>query len=134
MESNQEVYNASGMEKKLIIRFLKQRKRGIYNTITEAYAGVIASMSITMALEIIREDLEKDAEEEVVLNYSSLAHAIKKYKRKAKTKSNVASEPKMDTWEFLDAHEITEKHLAPGKFKLPQVDASKSKDSKSKAY
>ena len=103
MESNQEVYNASGMEKKLIIRFLKQRKRGIYNTITEAYAGVIASMSITMALEIIREDLEKDAEEEVVLNYSSLAHAIKKYKRKAKTKSNVASEPKMDTWEFLDA-------------------------------
>ena len=121
------------MEKKLIIRFLKQRKRGVYNAITDAYAGVIASMSITMALEIIREDLEKDAEEEVVLNYSSLAHAIKKYKCKAKAKSNVTSEAKMDKWDFLDAHEISEKHLAPGRFKLPQVDADISKDSKSKA-
>jgi hypothetical protein len=121
------------MEKKLIIRFLKQRKRGVYNAITDTYAGVITSMSITMALEIIREDLQKISEEEVVLNYSSLAHAIKKYKRKAKPKSNVALAPKMDKWEFLDAHEITEKHLAPGKFKLPQFDARKSKDSKSKA-
>jgi hypothetical protein len=121
------------MEKKLIIRFLKQRKRGVYIAITDAYAGVIASMSITMALEIIREDLEKDSEEEVVLNYSSLAHAIKKYKRKAKTKSNVASEAKMDKWEFLDAYEISEKHLTPGSFKLPQVDAGKSKKSKLKA-
>jgi hypothetical protein len=121
------------MEKKLIIRFLKQRKRGVYNAITDAYAGVITSMSITMALEIIREDLEKDAEEEVVLNYSSLAHAVKKYKGKAKAKSNVASEAKMDKWEFLDAHEISDKHLTPGRFKLPQVDAGKSKESKSKA-
>ena len=121
------------MEKKLIIRFLKQRKRGVYNAITDAYAGVIATMSITMALEIIREDLEKDAEEEVVLNYSSLAHAIKKYKRKAKTKSNGASEAKMEKWEFLDAHELSNNNLTPGRFKLPQVDADKSKDSKSKA-
>jgi len=121
------------MNKKYIIRFLKERQRGAYTLLAEMYDEIITSVGPAMSLQIIRDDLQKDSEEEVVLNYSSLAHAIKKYKRRAKTKSNAKAEPKIDTWKFLDAHEISEKQLPPGRFKLPQVDAGKSKESKSKA-
>lgn len=121
------------MNKKYIIRFLKERQRGAYTLLVEMYSEIVTSIGPTIALQIIRDDLQKESEEEVLLNYSSLAHAIKKYKRKVKAKANVTLEAKMEKWEFLDAHEITEKHLAPGKFKLPQVDAGKCKESKSKA-
>lgn len=121
------------MNKKYIIRFLKEGQRGAYTLLVEMYSEIITCVGPAMSLQIIRDDLQKESEEELVLNYSSLAHAIKKYKRKAETKSNVPSEAKMEKWEFLDAHEISEKHLTPGRFKLPQVDAGKSKESKSKA-
>jgi hypothetical protein len=121
------------MNKKYIIRFLKEGQRGAYTLLVEMYSEIITCVGPAMSLQIIRDDLQKESEEELVLNYSSLAHAIKKYKRKAETKSNVTSEAKMEKWEFLDAHEISEKHLTPGKFKLPQVDAGKDKESKSKA-
>jgi hypothetical protein len=112
---------------------LKERQRGAYTLLVEMYSEIVTSIGPAMSLQIIRDDLQKDSEEEVVLNYSSLAHAIKKYKRRAKAKSNAKAEPKIDTWKFLDAHEISEKQLTPGRFKLPQVDAGKSKESKSKA-
>lgn len=121
------------MHKKYIIRFLKEGQRGAYTLLVDVYGEVITSIGPAMALHIIRDDLQKESEEEVVLNYSSLAHAIKKYKSKAKTKTNVESELKMEKWEFLDAHEITEKQLTPGRFKLPHVDADKNRESKSKA-
>ncbi len=121
------------MNKKYIIRFLKEGQRGAYTLLVEMYSEIITSVGPSMSLQIIRDDLQKESEEELVLNYSSLAHAIKKYKRKAETKSTVTSEARMDKWEFLDAHEISAKHLTPGKFKLPQVDAGKDKESKSKA-
>lgn len=121
------------MTKKYIIRFLKEGQRGAYTLLVEMYGEIITSVGPAMSLQIIRDDLQKESDEEVVLNYSSLAHAIKKYKRKAETKTNANTEPKIDTWKFLDAHEISEKQLMPGRFKLPQVDAGKSKESKSKA-
>ena len=121
------------MNKKYIIRFLKERQRGAYTLLVEMYSEIVTSIGPTISLQIIRDDLQKESEEEVLLNYSSLAHAIKKYKRKVKAKANVTLEAKMEKWEFLDAHEITEKHLAPGKFKLSQVETGKSKESKSKA-
>ena len=121
------------MNKKYIIRFLKERQRGAYRLLAEMYDQIITSVGPAMSLQIIRDDLQKESEEEVVLNYSSLAHAIRKYKCKAETKSNSKGEPKIDTWEFLDAHELGEKQLTPGRFKLPHVDAGKGKDFKSKA-
>ena len=51
------------MEKKHIIKFLNAKKRGVYTLLVEMYADVISSMAIKMALEIIREDLEKEARE-----------------------------------------------------------------------
>jgi hypothetical protein len=123
------------MEKKHIIRFLKEKKRGVYTLIVEMYADVVTSMAVTMALEIIKEDLEKDLgkglgkdlgkglEEQsgtkVDINYFSLAQAISKYK-KEKTISHsglVAKE-----WAFKDTHELKENQTAPGKFKINQVD------------
>lgn len=114
------------MDKKFMIRFLKEGKRGAYTLLVDMYREVITSVGPTMALQIIRDDLQKESEAEVVLNYSSLAHAIKKYKRKVET--DATSELKIEKkWEFLDAHEIAEKQLSPGRFKLPQVTAGKGK-------
>lgn len=98
---------------------MKERQRGAYTLLVEMYSEIVTSIGPAMSLQIIRDDLQKESEEEVVLNYSSLAHAIKKYKRGAKTKSNVTSEAKIEKWKFLDAHEISEKQLTPGRFKLP---------------
>lgn len=100
------------MEKKHIIRFLKERKRGVYTLMVEMYSDVATSMAVTMALEIIKEDLEKETGAIVELNYFSLAQAISKYK---KEKAISKTEKK---WSFRDAHEIKENQLAPGKFKI----------------
>lgn len=100
------------MEKKHIIRFLKERKRGVYTLMVEMYSDVATSMAVTMALEIIKEDLEKETGAIVELNYFSLAQAISKYK---KEKAILKTEKK---WSFRDAHEIKENQLAPGKFKI----------------
>ena len=102
------------MEKKHIIRFLNAKKRGIYTLLVEMYADVITSMAITMALEIIREDLEKEAREKVQLNYFSLAQAAAKFKKKAKAK------PESRKMEFKDAYEQSDKQNSPGKFTLKQ--------------
>ena len=100
------------MEKKHIIRFLNERKRGVYTLMVEMYSDVATSMAVTMALEIIKEDLEKETGAVVELNYFSLAQAIAKYK---KEKAKSLTERK---WSFKDAHEITETQSTPGKFKI----------------
>ena len=102
------------MEKKHIIKFLNAKKRGVYTLLVEMYADVISSMAITMALEIIREDLEKEASEKVQLNYFSLAQAVAKFKKKAKAK------PESRKPEFKDAHELSDKQKSPGTFTLKQ--------------
>jgi hypothetical protein len=102
------------MEKKHIIKFLKSKKRGVYALLVEMYADVIRSMAITMALEIIREDLEKDSEEKAELNYFSFAQAVAKFKKKAKAK------PESRKREFKDAHEQSDKQKPAGTFTLGQ--------------
>lgn len=100
------------MEKKHLIRFLKEKKRGTYTLLVEMYANVVSSMAVTMALEIIREDLEQESGEPLALNYFSLAQAIAKYKKRGSSKSGVPRK-----WEFKDANE-TKDQLVPGKFKI----------------
>ncbi len=103
------------MEKKHIIRFLKHKKRGVYKLIVEMYADVITSMAVTMALDIIREDLQKESGESVQLNYFSLAQAAAKFKKSAHLKETVK-----EKWTFKDSHEIKEPQIVPGRFKLDQ--------------
>jgi hypothetical protein len=103
------------MEKKVIIRFLKEKRRGAYTLLVEMYAGVIVSMGVKMALELIREDLEKDSGASVELRYFSLARAVGRFKKKATTKPEAISTRK---WEFRDTNEIKESQLSPGKFKI----------------
>jgi AAA15 family ATPase/GTPase len=104
------------MEKKHIIKFLKLRKRGVYKLIVKLYADVITSMAVTMALEVIAEDLEKESGEKVELNYFSLAQAA------AKVKKTIETDPglKKGTNRFKDANELEEKQTKPGGFKCPQ--------------
>lgn len=47
------------MEKKHIIKFLNGKKRGAYRLLVEMYSEEGTSMPVTIALEIIREDLTK---------------------------------------------------------------------------
>lgn len=104
------------MEKKHIIKFLKLRKRGVYTLIVEVYADVITSMAITMALEVIAEDLQKESGEKVELNYFSLAQAVAKFKKKIEVDPRI----KKSTNRFKDANELEEKQTKPGGFKCPQ--------------
>lgn len=102
------------MEKKHIIKFLKLRKRGVYPLIVELYADVIASMAVTMALDVITEDLENVSGETVKLNYYSLAQAVAKFK-----KDNEAShQAKKGANRFKNANELEEKQTKPGVFKV----------------
>jgi hypothetical protein len=98
------------MEKKHIIKFLNGKKRGVYPLLVEMYATVVTTMATTMALEIIKEDLEMDSGEKVELNYFSLAQAVAKYKKKIKAKPEGKRKP-----EFKDAHELSEKQLPAGR-------------------
>ncbi|HEY3430124.1 MAG TPA: hypothetical protein VGK39_05555 [Cyclobacteriaceae bacterium] len=95
---------------------MKLRKRGVYKLIVELYAEVITSMAVTMALEVIAEDLEKESSEKVKLNYYSLAQAA------AKLKKDIESKPaeKKVRDRFKDANELEEKQTKPGGFKVPQ--------------
>jgi hypothetical protein len=104
------------MEQKHIIKFLKLRKRGVYKLIVELYAEVITSMAITMALEVITEDLEKECGEKVELNYFSLAQAAAKFKKEIEADPGI----KKSANRFKDANELEEKQTKPGGFKCPQ--------------
>lgn len=104
------------MEKKHIIKFLKLRKRGVYKLIVELYAEVITAMAVTMAMEVIAEDLEKESSEKVKLNYFSLAQAAAKFKKEIEADPGI----KKGTNRFKDANELEEKQTKPGGFKCPQ--------------
>lgn len=104
------------MEKKYIIEFLKERKRGVYTLIVNTYVDVISAMGITMALRVITDDLEKEAGTTVELNYFSLAKAASRLEKKVSQRSTSIVTRK---WEFKDAHEI-KGQTAPGKFKIDQ--------------
>jgi hypothetical protein len=103
------------MEKKYIVEFLKERKRGVYPLIVNTYIDVISAMGINMALRVIKDDLEKESGTPVELNYFSLAKAISKIEKKSSNRSTTVVTRK---WEFKDAHELKESQLPPGRFKL----------------
>lgn len=100
------------MDKSIIVRFLKENKRGVYDLIATSYTDLVLSMKSKMAQVLIQEDLQKLSEEKIELNYFSLNRAISKVKRsdKSATKSN-------KQWSFKDDHEIKDQSI-PGKFKI----------------
>ena len=102
------------MEKKNIVKYLNGKKRGVYALIADVYSGVTTSMAISLALEEIRRDLEKESEEKVYLNYNSLARAVARYKKKTKAKAK----PELQKRDFKDTNELKDNGTAPGKFKI----------------
>lgn len=102
------------MEKLLIIRFLKEKRRGVYERIANTYPDVVTTMTVKMALQIIQEDLERESGEPVSLNYTTFAHAIAKFKKAQPDKP----ENGKHKWDFKDAYEIKSTQLRAGEFKI----------------
>lgn len=102
------------MDKKNIAKFLKNKNRGVYTLIVDMYAETIMKANMKMALELIKEDLEKETGEQIALNYFSLAHAIKKFKKGKPKLDN----PEKKKWEFKDDHEYKSSEHQPGGFKI----------------
>ena len=102
------------MEKKHIIKFLNGKKKGAYALLAEMYADVVTSMAMSMAVEIIKEDLENESGEKVELNYFSLAKAVYRQRRKSAGKYDTV----MRKREFKDANELTDGQTSPGTFKI----------------
>ncbi len=100
---------------KNIVKYLNGKKRGVYALIADVYSGVTTSMAISLALEEIRRDLEKESEEKVYLNYNSLARAVARSKKK-KTKAKAKAE--LQKRDFKDTNELKDNGTAPGKFKI----------------
>ncbi|SKC46045.1 hypothetical protein [Ohtaekwangia koreensis] len=103
------------MEKKLIIRFLNEKRRGAYNVLVEFYASQIFYLSKTMALTLIEEDLEKEGSP-IKLSYFSLARAMSRYKKKHPKLSMSGTNPASA---FKDAHELKEGQSSPIMINLP---------------
>ena len=102
------------MEKKNIVKFLNGKKRGVYALIADVYSGVTTSMAISLALDEIRRDLEKESKEKVYLNYNSLARAVARSKKKTKAKAKAELQKR----DFKDTNELKDNGTAPGKFKI----------------
>lgn len=102
------------MEKKNIVKFLNGKKRGAYRLLVEMYSEQVTSMPITIALEIIREDLRKESSEMVDINYNSLARAAARSRKRSKAKDEVGIRKR----DFKDANELMDSRTAPGKFKI----------------
>ena len=81
------------------------------------YADEVTSMSVKMVLEFIKEDLEKEPGTSVQLRYFSLARAVARFKKSAAGKPGALTPRKR---EFKDAHEIEDRQLRPGEFKVSQ--------------
>lgn len=104
------------MEKRLIVRFLTEKRRGAYTLVVEEYAPLIFSMSHTMALTIIQEDLERESGASVALNYFSLARAIATYKKNLQPATRVVK----SKMEFKDSNELKEGQPDPIVFNIPK--------------
>ena len=105
------------MEKKTIIRFLNEKRRGAYTLLVEMYSDVVAEMTMTMALTVIKEDLEKELGAPVKLHYFSLVKAISRLKKRGTKKSGALTTRKQ---EFKDSNEIENSQLGTGRFKYGQ--------------
>ena len=102
------------MDKKKVIKFLNERKRGAYTLIVRTYIDAVRTVSIAMAQQIIEEDLEAISGEEVQLNYGSLVKAFARYKKITKVPIGKNIRKRV----FKDANEHMSSQICPGKFKL----------------
>lgn len=82
--------------------------------IVQVYSERIYKMKTSIAMEVIKRDLEKESGTPVELNYFSLARAISRLNKKPKSKSKHAN----DKPYFPDAYELKNDQLPPGRFKL----------------
>lgn len=71
-------------------------------------------MSVTAAMELIREDLAKESGATIELHYFSLARAVARFKKTGLNSKGGTTRK----FEFRDANEIRDGQLSPGKFKL----------------
>ena len=85
--------------------------------LVEMYADVVAEMTRTMALTVIKEDLEKESGAPLKLHYFSLVKAISRLKKRATKKSGALATRKR---EFKDSNEIESSQLGTGRFKYGQ--------------
>jgi hypothetical protein len=104
------------MDKKLIIRFLKEKRHGAYNLLVEFYAPQIFSFSKTMALTLIEEDLEREVGSPMKLSYFNLARAMRRYQKKH---PKVTMSGSKQVFEFKDAYELKEGQSSPIMINLP---------------
>jgi hypothetical protein len=111
------------MDKTLIVRFVKEGKKRIYDTIVNEYSTLVDGWSINLLKRVIELNLEKNTGEQVTLQYHALRKAVKKFKKngglsKPKLKTD-STPPAKSNFDFKDAHELDEKKSAkPGSFKL----------------
>lgn len=104
------------MDKRQLVNFLKQKKKGVYNLVIEMYADVFStSMSTPMALEVITQDLQNVSTEVIEINYFSLLKAIAKARKKGRI---VKAEAVKQKWNFKDAHELPDNRKPAGSFTL----------------
>jgi hypothetical protein len=100
------------MEKKRIVKFLNEKRRGAYTLLVAMYADLFPSMSIRMALTVIKEDLEKETGESVELHYFSLARAVSRFKKKA----GMPEAGTTQNWNFKNSNEIKQGQSKAGQF------------------
>jgi hypothetical protein len=108
------------MKKDLIVRFLKEKNKNVYDAIVDEYAAIIQSWRVNLLKRAIEIDLEKHTGEETTLDYFSLRKAVKRFKKRLPTiEKKVTSIPSANPkYEFKDAHELEKETKAPGSFKL----------------
>ncbi|RAW01094.1 hypothetical protein [Pseudochryseolinea flava] len=99
------------MEKMHIVNFLRERKKGAYAVLVEAYADIITSTPITLALKIVRDDLERECHEVIELKYFSFAKAVARFKKRSARVSSTKPA-------FKDAIEENNNRSVPGRFKI----------------
>ena len=109
------------MEKSDIVKFVKEKRKGVYNAIVQTYSTILDGYHTTLMKNIIEIDLEKHTGERIELNYDSLIKAVRRslINTNRKSKRGISSSPKANRYDFKDDHEIDEsKKAKPGSFKI----------------
>jgi hypothetical protein len=112
------------MDKNDIVKFLTNKRRGIYSVIVAQYVDEISGIGVNLALELIEEDLEKSTGQKISLNYFSLAQAISKIRKSEKSISPTAQSKNIKAksskkYAFKDAHESSpDIEMKAGSFKI----------------
>ena len=109
------------MEKSDIVKFVKEKRKGVYNAIVLTYSTILNGHHTTLMTNLIEIDLEKNTGERIELNYDSLIKAVRRslINNKGKSKRSTSFTPKANRYDFKDDHEIDgSKKAKPGSFKI----------------